>query len=51
MPQQKRKPGTPPAKATGGKKRKQKHPTQKSSQQRVLVMGPSGKLRKEWRPW
>lgn len=38
-----------PAKKGGGKKQKQ--PTQKPAMQRVAVMGPTGKLRFEWRPW
>jgi len=38
-----------PSKTGGGKKQKQ--PTQKPGQQRVAVMGPSGKIRFEWRPW
>jgi hypothetical protein len=33
------------------KKRKEKGATQKTPQQAVMVMGPSGKLRMEWRPW
>lgn len=39
-----------PAK-TGGKQRKQKEGTQKPKMQRIKVMGPSGKLRLEWREW
>lgn len=38
-----------PAKKGGSKKQKQ--PTQKPDMQRVAVMGPTGKLRFEWRNW
>jgi hypothetical protein len=38
-----------PASKSGGKKQKQ--PTQKPAMQRVAVMGPTGKVRFEWRPW
>ncbi len=31
--------------------RNSKQPTQKTPMQRVAVMGPTGKLRFEWRPW
>lgn len=34
-----------------GKNRNQKQPTQRTAMQRVMVMGPTGKLRMEWRPW
>lgn len=34
---------------SGGKKQKQ--PPQKPAMQRVAVMGPTGKIRFEWRPW
>lgn len=37
--------------SSGGKQRKQKNPTQKPAMQRIKVMGPSGKLRLEWREW
>jgi hypothetical protein len=41
--------------AKGGSKgkaaKKQKQPTQRPAQQRVAVMGPTGKIRFEWRPW
>jgi propanediol utilization protein len=45
-----------PRKATGspskgGKAKKQKQPTQFAPQQRVMVLGPTGKRRFEWRPW
>lgn len=42
-----------PVKSGGskGKNRNQKQPTQKTPMQRVAVMGPTGKLRFEWRPW
>lgn len=39
----------PVSKKSGGKKSKQ--PTQKPAMQRVAIMGPSGKVRFEWRPW
>lgn len=39
-----------PAKSKGGRKNS-KQPTQKTPMQRVAVMGPTGKLRFEWRPW
>lgn len=40
-----------PPKTSSGKSRakKAKQPTQFTSQERVQVMGPSGKLRLEWR--
>lgn len=34
-----------------GKTRNQKQPTQRTAQRRVQVMGPTGKLRMEWRPY
>ncbi len=39
--------------APGGKGRakKQKQPTQKPPMQRVMIVGPTGKRRFEWRPW
>jgi hypothetical protein len=40
-----------PASKKGGSKRKNKQPTQKPAMQRVAVMGPTGKVRFEWRPW
>lgn len=42
-----------PAKGSTTKKRvqKKKGPGQKPPMQRVLVMGPTGKTRLEWRPW
>lgn len=42
-----------PPKPSSGKSRvkKQKQPTQRPPMQRVMVMGPTGKLRFEWRPW
>lgn len=36
---------------SSSKKKKQKQPTQRPVMQRVKVMGPSGKLRLEWREW
>lgn len=30
---------------------RQKQPTQKTPMQRVMVVGPTGKRRFEWRPW
>lgn len=38
-----------PSNKGGGKKAKQ--PTQKTPMQRVAVMGPTGKIRFEWREW
>lgn len=35
----------------GGAKKHNKQPTQKTPMQRVAVMGPTGKIRFEWRPW
>lgn len=35
-------------KKSGGNK---KQATQKTPMQRVAVMGPTGKIRFEWRPW
>jgi hypothetical protein len=37
----------------GGKKRrnKAKQPQAKTPMQRVVVIGPTGKRRLEWRPW
>lgn len=35
----------------GGKAKRKKQPTQRPPMQRVMVMGPSGKIRFEWRPW
>ncbi len=44
--------GQQPAKGgKSGKHNKKKQPTQKTPMQRVLVMGPTGKTRLEWRPW
>jgi hypothetical protein len=40
-----------PAKSGGSKRKKQKQPTQRPEMQRVMVVGPSGKRRLEWRPW
>lgn len=31
--------------------KKQKQPTQKTPMQRVMILGPTGKRRFEWRPW
>lgn len=35
----------------GGRVKKKKQPTQHPPMQRVMVMGPTGKIRFEWRPW
>lgn len=46
--------GQQTAKGSGtgkGKARKPKQATQKTPLQRVMIMGPTGKLRLEWRPW
>lgn len=40
-----------PTSSKGGRKRKSNQPTQKTPMQRVAVMGPTGKVRMEWRPW
>lgn len=40
-----------PVSSNKGKSRNQKQPTQRTEMQRVMVMGPTGKLRMEWRPW
>lgn len=40
-----------PAKKGSGGKHNKKQPTQKTPMQRVAVMGPTGKLRFEWREW
>lgn len=37
--------------AGSGKKRKEKQKTQKPAMQSIMVMGPTGKLRMEKRPW
>lgn len=34
-----------------GVAKKVKQPTQRARQERIMVMGPSGKVRFEWRPW
>jgi hypothetical protein len=39
-----------PSKKKGGRKNS-KQPTQKPAQQRIAVMGPTGKIRFEWRDW
>lgn len=33
------------------KRKKEKQPTQKTPMQAVMVMGESGKLTMQWRPW
>jgi hypothetical protein len=40
-----------PVSNKGGRKRNNNQPTQKTPMQRVLVIGPTGKRRLEWRPW
>lgn len=35
----------------GGTAKRKKQPTQHSLMQRVMVMGPTGKIRFEWRAW
>lgn len=40
-----------PANKKGKSGRHSKQPTQKTPMQRVAVMGPTGKVRFEWRPW
>lgn len=44
-------PKTPTPAKKGGAKKHNKQPTQKTPMQRVAVMGPTGKIRFEWRPW
>lgn len=44
-----RKAAASPAKS--GKAKKQSQPTQRQPMQRVMVVGPTGKRRFEWRPW
>lgn len=34
-----------------GKHKKVKQPAQRTPMQAVMVMGPTGKTRMEWRPW
>jgi hypothetical protein len=49
-----RKPGQKPSvgSSSSGKARKEKNKTDpKTPMQRVLVLGPTGKRRFEWRPW
>ena len=43
--------GSPGSSKPSGKAKKVKQPTQRPPQQRVMVMGPTGKIRFEWRPW
>lgn len=40
-----------PGSSKPGTAKKQKQPTQRPAQQRVMVVGPTGKIRFEWRPW
>lgn len=40
-----------PGTSKPGTAKKVKQPTQRTPQQRVMVMGPTGKIRFEWRPW
>lgn len=42
-------PKKPASKA--GTPKKVKQPTQRTPMQRVMVVGPTGKRRFEWRPW
>lgn len=53
MGRQKRKPHLKASSGSAGstKKRKEKQKTQKPKMQSVMVMGPTGKLRMEQRPW
>jgi hypothetical protein len=49
-----RKPGQKPSTGSSkpGQPRKEKNKTQaRTPMQRVMVMGPTGKIRFEWRPW
>jgi hypothetical protein len=40
-----------PGSTKSGTAKKQKQPTQRPPMQRVMVVGPTGKRRFEWRPW
>lgn len=42
---------TPPSTKKPTAAKKQKQPTQRTAFQRVMVVGPTGKRRFEWRPW
>jgi hypothetical protein len=44
-------PKTPSSKGGKSRVKKTKQPTQHPPQQRVMVLGPTGKRRFEWRPW
>lgn len=46
-----RKQAASPGSSKSGKAKKTKQPTQRPPMQRVMVMGPTGKIRFEWRPW
>lgn len=41
----------PSSPAKSGRSKKQKQATQRTAMQRVMVVGPSGKRRLEWREW
>lgn len=43
--------GSPGTSKSSGRTKKTKQPTQRPPMQRVMVMGPTGKIRFEWRPW
>lgn len=52
MTQSKKIPPKPSGRSGGkGRSKKQKQPTQRPQQQRVMIMGANGKIRFEWRPW
>ena len=42
---------TPSTKKRGNAKKAAKQPTQRTPMERIMVMGPTGKKRMEWRPW
>lgn len=38
--------------SSSGRKRREKNKTQeRTPMERVMIMGPTGKIRWEWRPW
>ena len=43
--------GSPGSSKSQGAAKKVKQPTQRPPKQRVMVMGPTGKIRFEWRDW
>lgn len=43
--------GSPGTSKSGGKAKKIKQPTQRPPMQRVMIVGPTGKIRFDWRHW